>query len=416
MSDSTIKYYIILQPSIRAMGGEEMYTRNIAISAQEKGYTPLVLHAGIGDVIYIDDLKRFNKYEFPEFRYEPCVVSRKRKNRLLNRLKHILNDFDKDSIIESHEILVAEWGEWIASQFGLRHFAFMLLEHNIISFRPLYEFFRYKYDRHELVGIVKNTIPDMFKHFGNNNVIGLFLQAHCNNVIEDIPCPDMFKLPPADYTIGTIGRTNKRYVQPMIDSIIRFVSKYKGKSFNILYIGGSMDKSSEKLVVKRLSSLPNVTLFFTGMIFPLSVEMLRQLNVCIASAGSCEASFLCGVPTISVDGNDSKAIGVFNKTTKHSLFRDTTEKPIEIEELLERVLIKEEFQLEEKIKMVMPDFSSHWDFVNKMSQEREYFDIDGIYYPFKKRQLSRFLGFYYGLKPSSLAHRILEKGIGFMRK
>lgn len=30
-----MKYYIILQPSIRSMGGEEMYTRNKVVSARE---------------------------------------------------------------------------------------------------------------------------------------------------------------------------------------------------------------------------------------------------------------------------------------------------------------------------------------------------------------------------------------------
>ena len=47
-----------------------MYTRNKVISSRERGYEPVVLHSGIGEQIYIDDLKEFDQYEFSEFRYE----------------------------------------------------------------------------------------------------------------------------------------------------------------------------------------------------------------------------------------------------------------------------------------------------------------------------------------------------------
>ena len=46
--DKNMRYYIILQPTIRSMGGEEMYTRNKVNSARERGYTPLVFHNGGG--------------------------------------------------------------------------------------------------------------------------------------------------------------------------------------------------------------------------------------------------------------------------------------------------------------------------------------------------------------------------------
>ena len=111
-----MKYYIILQPCIRSMGGEEMYTRNKVISAREQGYYPIVFHSGIGEKIYIEDLEQYDQYEFSEFRYEPCVISKCKKKYLIDRIEAILKDCDKNSVLESHEILVAEWGEWIAEK------------------------------------------------------------------------------------------------------------------------------------------------------------------------------------------------------------------------------------------------------------------------------------------------------------
>lgn len=409
-----MKYYIILQPCIRSMGGEEMYTRNKVISAREQGYYPIVFHSGIGEKIYIEDLEQYDQYEFSEFRYEPCVISKCKKKYLIDRIEAILKDCDKNSVLESHEILVAEWGEWIAEKLKIRHFVYMLLEHNVLSQQSLCDFFKFKYERHELAGIHTNTIPDMLKK-SIQKVEGFFLPAYCNNVYEDIPCKAEFKTGNADFTIGTIGRANKKYVQPMIGSILRFVSKYSDKTFNILYVGGAADKSSEEKVISRLSTIPNVRLFFTGMIFPISIEMIRQMDVCIASAGSCVISHRCGIPTITIDGNDSKAIGILGATTRNKLFRNTSEPQIEIEELLKEVLIDKKYTKSDQITRQEVDFSSHWEFVKNMETERNYFDINTIKYPFKKKCVVVFLGYYYGLKPSSRQHRLIERLLSFLK-
>lgn len=410
-----MKYYIVLQPSIHSMGGEEMYTRNILLSARENGFTPVVLHSDMAeDKIYIDDLKPFEKYGIPEFRYEPCVVSKRRKGQLLKRLENILQGCESESVVESHEILVAEWGEWMAEKLKIRHFAYMLLEHNTLTFRSLYDFFRFKYDRHELAGIVKETIPDMFKHYASD-IIGYSLPAYCTNTYEDIPCREEHKVKTADFTIGSLGRTNKQYVLPMVDAFVNFVQKHSQKTFNILYVGGSMDKLSEKEVVRRLSSLPNAHLIFTGMLFPIPIELVRQMDVCVATAGSCFVSYNCGVPTISVDGNDSKAIGIYGKTTRNTLFRSDKEPQIDIEDLLEEILMKRKYEKEDRLELVNVDFSSQWKFIDEMSKKQDYFDISKINYPLRGKLLSLFLGFYYGLSSKSILRKFFAKVISLTR-
>lgn len=403
-----MKYYIILQPSIRSMGGEEMYTRNIVVSAKQNGYVPVVFHGGNGDKVIISDLKQFDKYEFPQLRFEPCAISERWKNKMIKRIHSILKNVDEDSIIESHELIVAEWGEILAKDFGCQHLAYMLLEHNTITYKPLYDFFRFKYERRELVGIVKDTIPDMFAEF-DKNVSGYYLPAYCSNTYEEIPCQKEFKVGKSDYTIGSIGRTDKQFVPFMVTEIQKFIRRHQDKSFNILYVGGSMSKQSEELVKKELSSISNAKLYFTGMQFPLSVEMLRQMDVCIATAGSCSVSNNCGIPTICVDGNDSKAIGILGKTTAHTLFRGANEPPIAIDSLLDDVLIKGKYRKEDRLVKVNVDFTSHWDFVKKMSSKKEYYDIDKIQYSLKEKAKSIFLGCWYGLKPDSMLNKLISK-------
>ncbi len=408
-----IKYYIILQPSIHSMGGEEMYTRNKVIDAKEKGFSPIVFHSGIGNHIYIEDLKDFAKYKFSEFRYDLSVVSSQRKKKVLNKIQKILVNCDQNSIIESHEILVAQWGEFIAKYLKIRHIAYMLLEGNNLRNESLFNFFYFKYKRKELVGIEKQTIPNMFSNF-LDNIDGVELPAYCQNVFENIPCPIKFRVRKADITIGSISRTNKSMVLPMIDSIKDFTNKHIDKTFNILYIGGSMDKKSENEVKKRLSSIPNAKLYFTGMLFPLSIEMIKQMDVCIASSGSCSVSERCGIPTISVDGIDGKAIGVFNETTKNSLFRDINEPQLNITDLLEDILINKKFIRKNKIRYLNVDFSSHWEFINKLTIKKEYYDISNIKLTFKEKLKSVLLGFYYGLQQGSILQKIIEKSIAII--
>lgn len=397
-----------MQPTIRSMGGEEMYTRNKVHEARQKGYIPVVFHSGGGDKIFIEELKCYEDYEFDEFRYEPCLFSQKKISKVIDRIQSFIPDLDSDSIIESHEIIISEWGEIIASALNIPHLVYLLLEHHNIANDELYNFYKFKYERHELVGIFENTIKDLL-YKESNLVTGYNMPAYCTNTYEDLPCPKEFIVQKADYTIGTVGRTNKQYVMPMLDAIVKLSRKYSNKTFNVLYVGGSMDKKSENEVVLKLSNISNVRLYFTGLIFPIPISLLQQCDVCVCSSGSCFVTYNCGIPTISVDGNDSKAIGIFNETTNNPLFRDVDEKPIEIEQLLEEVLIKRKFHEKRDVEKINIDFSSHWDFISKMSEKCAYFDIGKIDYPLFEKVKLLLIGYFNGLNPQSIQYRIIAR-------
>lgn len=377
-----MKYYIIFQPSIKSIGGEEMYTRNKIVSARKNNFIPVVIHLNIGSEIYIDELSPYVNNYSNLFRLPPSVYPKWIRNRLIHKiLKWIPNYDEGECIVESHEVIDAQWAELLASHIKARHLAYMILESNRIS-KSEFNYFNFKHIRHELVGMTKQTIPDMFKPYRVLNQ-GSALNATCSNVLSNIPLNEKFRLPKCDYAIGTIGRTNKEYVLPMIDAVIRFVHHYPKLQFNFLYIGGAQDKESEKAVINKLKGIPNIHFVFTGLIFPISIEMVRQLDVCLASAGSCTTAHNCGVPTISIDGRDYKGIGIFRKTCPYSLFRGKETPPIEIEDLLTQVLIKKEFTKEEATITPDPAFTEHWDFIKKMPEQHNYYDVAQIIYPKK---------------------------------
>ncbi len=403
-----MKYYIIFQPSIKSIGGEEMYTRNKIISAREQGYTPIVIHENKGSRIFVEELRPFLKNYSILFKLPPSVFPKIILRKVIHKMLSWIPDYNEgECIIESHEVTGAEWAELLAAHIKAKHLAYMLLEHHCLN-EYQYRFFKYKYDRKELVGITSETVPQMFEPY-IPNIEGYFLKAYCNNTLADIDFDEKLKVGQADYTIGTIGRTNKEYVQPMLKAVIEFILQHKEKYFNFIYVGGAQDKDSEKNVIKKLSNISNLKFYLTGLIYPIPIGLVKQMDVCLASAGSCMISDNCGIPTIAIDGNDYKGIGIFQKTCVHSLFRGENEPAIELEHFLNEVLIDKKFHKEDKTIFFEPDFTEHWAFVQKMSDKREYYDVRKIKYSFRNEVLWVAIREYLGNRSYLLITSVLER-------
>ena len=78
--------------------------------------------------------------------------------------------------------------------------------------------------------------------------------------------------------------------------------------------------------------------------FPIPLKLLQKADVFIASAGSCTTIRYAGVNVISYDGKDLKPIGIYKKTTSHSLFRSEEDIPCTLDELLNMLLIDKMYQ------------------------------------------------------------------------
>lgn len=384
-----MKYYIILRGYIHFLGGGEIYTRNKLEAASKQGYTSIVIYAWKrGPVLYVQDLKKYENNICKYLKFSPSFYNHEKRNDILKKVMSFIPDANENSIIETHEPSMVGWGELLANRLRCRHLIFLLDEKPQIRNRQEFEYYKFKYDRKELYGITRNVLPAMFADWWQNipAINGYFMSAYCTNSLVEQPCPQKYIFPKADYTITSIGRIEKDFVIPMVHSVLEFANRHRDKHINFIFIGGAFNREPINKIRKILSHSSNLFFFITGRIFPIPSGLVKQGDVNISSAGSCWISEDCGIPTISVDSNDSKGIGVFQRSTPNSLFRGESEPPIEIEDLLERVLIHRDFVKEDRLKLPSFDFSMHWQVLEQCSLKKNYFKVENI--PYRKNILS----------------------------
>ena len=345
--------------------------RKTAKHFKSKDFTSIVFY-GSESKIEIADLQNINSFIFYELNYHPCWFKSCRINEIINSMLMRIVDFRDEIIIESHSKYNALWGEILAKHLDATHLVYLLQEKLTLT-RSTYDFLYYKYSKKALAGISDKTLPYIFKDKGNK-IIGYSLPALCANVYEHIPCQDFLSLPISDFTIASIGRLNKPFVLPMLDDIIFFLKKYNDLTFNLVFIGGPKDGVDMANIKKKMEGLSNVSLLVTGYLFPIPIDFILKCDVFVSSAGSCWVSANCGVPTISIDALDFKAIGVIGYTTKNTLYRDM-EPQIDVCDLLEEILINKKYSKTGQIKVIDIDFNSHFKFITEIVNDKLYYPV-----------------------------------------
>ncbi|MDB9913108.1 glycosyltransferase family 4 protein [Flavobacteriaceae bacterium] len=379
-----MKLYIVLSPGILNMGGSQMYTRNKLKYLENLSYEVNLFHSGIknGNVL-INDLLQYEHNRVFYLNYPAYLFKKRTQEKVISLIcKQIQKQYD-ELIIESHSTASATWGELIAEKTKGKHIIYLLSESNSIRNRSIYNFFRFKLERRELVGIQQKSIPILFKNWQEiDNNRSYHMSAACANVVEDVPYPILSEIPRSDFTIGSIGRLNKLFLIHIMDDIIDFINNHEEKSFSIIFIGGEPSNSnSEKKIKDKFKNISNVSLFFTGYIYPIPKELVVVPQVYLSTAGSCYVSNSFGIPTIPIDYNDHKPIGVLNKTTKNVIYRDM-EPQVELKILLNDILIKGLYRSEELIESEESqiNFSEHLKFVLYSKSSKFYFDINSSYF------------------------------------
>jgi hypothetical protein len=411
------KKYVIIAPSIIDMGGAQMYIRNKCVAMQEDGWIVNIFSANKG-IVFIQELKQFDNV-IPELNFDYFLFPKKKRIKIVDEITNCILDANYDNIvIESTCISECTWAEVIAKRCNASHFCFLLQENNLLISQTEQDFFLFKQSRSELVGICDCSIYDMFKHFAPiKKEQSAHLKAYCNNVVEDLEYRDYVPkdLSKYDFKIGLLSRIDKPFITPALTDFIEYASNKKDKSFLLIMIGGAPNKSNfEKNILNLFSAIKNVDVLITGYLFPIPQKLLEICDAHISSAGSAWVCSNSGVPTISYDGNDFKPIGILNRTTNHSLFRDKRVNIVTLAELLDDILISKKYQ---KVGMsydcLKPDFSSHYKYINKLlSHDYLYFSFENINLSVEEARLSlmlKLLGARFYTKLSILKRKFLNK-------
>ena len=365
-----MKLYVFMATSICSIGGGSLYYKNKIKYLEEKGWHVLIFSFVKGK----PSLSRLMSYEdciMEELKFPPYLYTKKKRVKILIQvLKKINSEQYNQIIIESNHTPASMWGEYIASQTGAKHFIYALNEKDNKLGEEYLKFLKFKLERRELAGIVKQTVGNLLSSYmviseQQHYVLGACPGGAISNV-EDVEFSDP-RIQEGKINVLSLGRLEKSYILPILQEFCDYANKNMGLKFNLLILGSNFQ--IEKSIVSMFTDVKNVNLIFLGSLFPIPLKLLKLVDVNIASSGSAGLTHKFGIPTISVDGNDYRPIGILGYNAHNRLFRGEDEPIRDLADLLDLILVKrtveKNFHIADELYFPV-DFSSHINFIRNL--------------------------------------------------
>ena len=366
-----MKNYIFLNTTIANIGGAEIYISNKCKHLEELGYNVMVISFEPGK-IKLDNLKRFEPLIIPELKLLYRRSNEKVRKKILNVIKS--QNLVGQTIIESNIDNLNIWGEYLAKEIGAYHICYLLPEKNHLEKNDYY-FYKFKFQQKSLFGIKANTIADMMND-GLNYLETQLSAVGCTNIpISAIEMTELNQIKSADYTILSLGRLNKPYIISMLEGLSAFAKNNQNTKINILIVGGYSTSDVDRKVSEIKNQNRNLDIYECGELYPIPRQIFDISDVAIAVAGCASICNKQGLPTITIDRNDHKGIGIYKRTTDNTTFR--TEEPLlNLEDLLYDILIKKTFikQTPQDSASINLDYSKH-DLLLSIPSKFEYYNV-----------------------------------------
>ena len=247
---------------------------------KEKGWNVVVVRTDVGTRAAIPGLEEYFKNFLPEAGYIPTEFTKCQREKLLKILLSYVPCNAGETVIETGNDYTAYWGELLAERIGARHIVIFLDEQNPFVNARTIQFFKFKYERHEMACISKEVMQALFKKAGINLSLEQCygLPCNCTNSLDDYDSSITDKIPSGDYNIGYVGRLEKPFLPAILDAFETFILENADKTIALTFFGAAFDKETERQITKRFCAFPNVRLLITGYIYPLPVKALHKIG------------------------------------------------------------------------------------------------------------------------------------------
>ena len=388
-TDRNDKLYIFLTYGFWEVGGSQWYVKSKTEYLQKNGWTVLIICSNYHDQkSCFPELERIF-YRFPEESISPIFLTNKQvKDRVKYLLKAIPQGSFDSIVIESCDECTALWAELLAKEINAKHLAFILNE-SFRGERQYYEkemeFFKFKLNRRELAGITSGSLKKLFDGYVKiADEQNFYLKANEGSPVQDIYNEKVDSIVKADWNICSLGRFRKPYIPYMLQGICDFAKKYPDKSINFITVGDTED--STDLFNEFFSQVSNVNIIRLGVLNPIPRSLYSKVDVVIAMAGCARLSAYEHVPTLSVDVNTSKIIGILGYSTMNTVYHDENDVLKDYVEALEDVLVDQSwkklpFRLKGASYCDNSLYEKHFRFIAESVQTPEYFDVMSLSLP-----------------------------------
>lgn len=367
-----MKTYVFLTNTIGGYSGGPSYINNKIAYLKENGWEVSVFDTGGSSKISYSNFIPFSKNRIKELYFHPSWFNSFQRNKVCNKIIQSINPQSETIVVESNTIVLAEWGEIIATIVQAKHLVFLLGEHTIVSDKKQFEFLFYKYQHREIFSISAKAFENLFSKFC---VVPNSDDCHWNAMSttqpEEIPLNEINDVEKSDFTICHLGRL-KLYVPYMIEQLCCFVKQYPNKTFNIIFMG---IKEVNHTLIHSLELNTNVNLIFIESQNPIPKVLFRKSDIVIATAGCARIAFGEGVKTISMDVETNRPLGIMGYTTNQISYSSDQypDSTLSLSELIEEILIKQTYNQPYILKEMVRDkgYEYHMSFIDN---RKEYYD------------------------------------------
>ncbi len=382
-----MKCYIFLTFDIRWVGGGQCYVASKAQYLESQGWDVRIFSSGYPnskEKCPIDYLNKYLRYITPSFVAPPHMLPRFWVKTIINQVKKeiVKNSSYDEIIIESHNDVLAFWGELLASKMSARH-VFWTANEKFRLPNQFYEdkisFFLFKFERKEVWGscYTVNRLLEGYKKVEKNEFETIWIDEEpvqdCNNLAVE-------KIAQYDWNIGYIGRSNKSYVPNIIRDVGLFCSQYTNKQIQFIIVG---DIGTHKNLLTDIKN-KNKNLIVTelGNLHPIPRALFKKIDVVIAGSGSARCSMYENVLTIVADTETTMSNGILGYDAYHSIYKGPNGKTYSFKESLERALVDKTYlQMEYCFppkRGVAECTKQNFELISKASKKQEYFDEEEI--------------------------------------
>lgn len=303
-----MKKYVIFGWAAGIAGGQ-LHTAEKCKVVMKNGYAVYVVYA-INKKIMLPSIIKANSICVPEINYMPSYYFSNNREKIVKKIISFINRNDSDEVfIESNDVRYSYWAELVASVIKCKHFMFCLEGYFDYSSHKNMDYLKFKLLRSEIAGTRESSLYQLFGKDLITKSNNRFFRAYIGPSFANVPGSQTFRWNSFDYVIGYIGRESKPCFKGIVDGVLSFGKKHSNLKILFLCIGCSEGCLYDKLRNESLQ-MNNFSICFTGKLYPIPLDYIKNLDVCLGSSGSAAVAARNGIRTIKYFDNSEEPLGV----------------------------------------------------------------------------------------------------------